>query len=144
MSKEFTYVGTHTWEVPNGVGAVEYLVVGGGGMVLTGTIEVTPGATYTIIVGDGGVGGGQANVTNGRSDEPQAQNGSDSQFHTVVRALGGQGGNGSRTSSQGEGGSAQSGSETSPTGGFGGGNANYSGGGGGGAGGDGSKWYIQG
>ena len=70
----FTDVGTTTWVAPPNVNNIEYLVVGGGGgagngydnaggggggagMVLTGTLSVTPGQSYNITVGAGGAGG---------------------------------------------------------------------------------------
>ena len=95
----FTEVGTTSWTAPDGVTEVEYLVVGGGGgggngydmaggggggggMVLTGTLSVTPGQTYTVTVGDGGKGGedirSNRNVMDG-----------DSSVFATVTALGG-------------------------------------------------------
>lgn len=103
----FTTVGTTTWVVPVGVTSVEYLVVAGGGgagngydnagggggaggMVLTGTINVTPGQSYTITVGDGGIGGANARANNAGTD------GENSIFGGIT-ALGGGRGQGSRT-----------------------------------------------
>jgi hypothetical protein len=143
----FTVVQTTDWTAPAGTFSVEYLVVGGGGgggngydtggggggaggMMLTGTLAVTPGQTYTVIVGDGGTGGADERVNNAGTT------GSNSVFATIT-ALGGTGGQGSRTYSptaRYTGGAAQVGSSTAPLGGGGGGAAD-AGGGGGGAGG---------
>jgi hypothetical protein len=136
----FTSVGTTTWTAPAGVTSVEYLVVGGGGgagngydnaggggagggMVLTGTLSVTPTQSYTITVGDGGIGGANARTNNAGVD------GNNSVFATIT-ALGGGAGKGSRTSVAA--GAAQISNTTAPTGGGG------SGGGFGGKGGGGS------
>jgi hypothetical protein len=103
----FTTVGSTTWTAPIGVTSVEYLVVAGGGgagngfdnagggggaggMVLTGTINVTPGQSYTITIGDGGIGGANARVNNAGTD------GENSVFGSIT-ALGGGRGQGSRT-----------------------------------------------
>jgi hypothetical protein len=143
----FTVVQTTDWTAPAGTTSVEYLVVGGGGgggngydtggggggaggTMLTGTLAVTPGQTYTVIVGDGGTGGADARTNNAGTA------GSNSVFATIT-ALGGTGGQGSRTYSptaRYTGGAAQVGSSTAPLGGGGGGAAD-AGGGGGGAGG---------
>jgi hypothetical protein len=149
----FTTVGTTTWTAPTGVTEVEYLIVAGGGgggtgydrgggggggagMMLTGTTTVTPGTTYTVVVGDGGTGGADERVNN-----PGAVGGN-SVFATVT-ALGGIGGQGSRTFSptaRYTGGTAQIGSGTSALSGGGGGGGGSAGGGGGatGAGGNGA------
>jgi hypothetical protein len=143
----FTVVQTTDWTAPAGTTSVEYLVVGGGGgggngydtggggggaggMMLTGNLAVTPGQTYTVIVGDGGTGGADARTNNAGNV------GGNSVFATIT-ALGGTGGQGSRTYSptaRYTGGAAQVGSSTAPLGGGGGGSAD-AGGGGGGAGG---------
>jgi hypothetical protein len=103
----FTTVGSTTWTAPIGVTSVEYLVVAGGGgagngfdnagggggaggMVLTGTINVTPGQSYTITVGNGGIGGANERVNNAGTS------GENSVFGSVT-ALGGGQGQGSRT-----------------------------------------------
>ena len=141
----FTVVQTTDWTAPAGATTVEYLVVGGGGgagnaydnaggggggagMVLTGNLAVTPGTTYTVIVGDGGVGGADA-----RANNPGTA-GSNSVFATIT-ALGGGQGLGSRTG--GAVGAAQISNTTAPTGGSGsgGGNGGKGGGGAGGSGG---------
>lgn len=140
----FTVVQTTDWTAPAGTFSVEYLVVGGGGgagngydnaggggggggMVLTGNLAVTPGQTYTVIVGAGGAGGADA-----RANNPGTA-GNVSVFASIT-ALGGGEGLGSRTG--GTAGAAQVGSTTAPTGGSGsgGGNGGKGGGGAGGAG----------
>lgn len=151
----FTTPGATSWVAPSGVESVEYLVVaggggggngydtgggggGGGGMVLTGTIGVTGGDSYTLTVGAGGAGGADTRANNNGTA------GENSIFSSVI-ALGGDLGNGSRTVqiAVGRGGSAQVSDTTPPTGGDGGGNSGSavagSGGGGGGAGGNGSN-----
>jgi hypothetical protein len=150
----FSAVGTTTWLAPTGVTSVEYLVVAGGGgsgggydtgggggggagMVLSGTISVTPGTSYNIVVGDGGAQG-----TSNRGPPPIAPvetNGSpgvNSIFGSIT-ALGGGGGYASRQRAvvSSGGGTQVSGSSTASTGGSGGGSAadlNGAGGGGGG------------
>lgn len=135
----FTSTGTTSWTAPASVTEVEYLVVGGGGgagngydmaggggggagMVLTGTLSVTPGNSYTVTVGGGGTGGADARVNNAGTA------GDDSVFASIT-ALGGGQGLGSRTG--GTAGAAQVGSSTAPTGGSGsGGGAGGKGGGG--------------
>lgn len=156
--ESFTTVGTTSWTAPTGVTSVQYLVVGGGGgggggydtgggggggggMVLTGTLSVTPGSTYTITVGAGG-----AASTNSYPSTPETAGGtgSNSVFSSVT-ALGGEGGKRSRvqTGASGLGGAAAINPSTASVGGSGGGSgatsAGGSGGGGGGASGPGSN-----
>ena len=143
--ESFTTVGTTSWVAPAGVTSVEYLVVAGGGgggngydnaggggggagMVLTGTLSVTPGNSYTVTVGDGGVGGANARANNAGSP------GANSVFSSIT-SLGGGNGFGSRTG--GVAGVAQVGDTTAPTGGSGSGGG-FGGKGGGGASGNGS------
>lgn len=153
----FTSVGTTSWTAPSGVSSLDYLVVAGGGgggggydtgaggggsggMVLTGTLSITPGASYTVIVGNGGI-ASITNYTNGPK-ETNGGNGGNSQFGSII-ALGGNGGLASRSNdgTVGAGGLQQTAS-AAPTRGSGGGNASTtakgSGGGGGGAGGNGT------
>lgn len=108
----FTTVGSHSWTAPDGVTSVSVVCIGGGGggggtLGWTGqnpsggggggggglgyknNISVTPGNTYTVVVGDGGNGtGGSANSL------ARADSGGDSYFidTTTVRGIGGQGG----------------------------------------------------
>jgi hypothetical protein len=111
----FTTVGTTTWTAPIGVTTVEYLVVAGGGgggngydnaggggggagMVLSGTISVIPGTSYSITVGDGGTGGvgDQTTPVNPGRTNAAGSVGSNSVFSSII-ALGGGAGLGSRT-----------------------------------------------
>lgn len=145
----FTNVGIDSWIAPAYVNAVEYLVVGGGGggggafdtgsaggggggLVLSGTLTVVPGNTYSISVGAGGAGGiGNRNIS---PPEYTGNNGGTTKFATKI-SLGGGGGYRSRlqTGGTGYGGFAANGL-TAPTGGNGAGNAlgGENGGGGGG------------
>lgn len=141
----FTSTGTTSWTAPAGVQSVEYLVVGGGGgggtsydsgagggggggMVLTGSLNVTPGESYTVTVGAGGAGGPDTRTnTSGNV-------GNNSVFSSVT-ALGGGAGQGSRIFSptaRFTGGVAQNGSISAAAGG-GGGGGGFAGAGGGGA-----------
>jgi hypothetical protein len=141
---QFATIGATTWTVPNGVNSIEYLVVGGGGggangydnaggggggggMVLTGNLNVTPGSTLNITVGDGGNGGANQRLNNAGFA------GNSSVFHTIT-ALGGGGGFGSRTNVSA--GASQISSTSAPVGGGGsdGGNGGKGGGGSTGAG----------
>jgi hypothetical protein len=147
----FTSVGTTTWTAPTGVTSVEYVVIGGGGggggaydvgggggggggLVLSGTKSVTPGTTYTIVVGSGGAEG--TGIGSGGGDTDGAD-GNNSSFDDII-ANGGGGGGGSLNDRTGSGGAqGNAGTTTAPTGGRGGrtvaGNG-YGGGGGGGMG----------
>ena len=146
--ESFTSTGTTSWTAPAGVQNVEYLVVGGGGgggngydsggggggaggMVLTGTLSVVAGNSYTVTVGSGGIGGADTRVNN------NGTTGDDSVFGTIT-ALGGIYGGGSRTNNPGPagigagiGGAAQIGNTTAARGGNGGGGGSAGGGGGG-------------
>ena len=148
----YSIVRSYTWTAPAGITSIDYLVVGGGGgsgggydtgggggggggMVLSGTYSVTPGNSYNIVVGDGGMGG-----TSVRTSLPEINGspGNDSSFDTIV-ALGGSGGYASRAgvpSPNNGGGSAAINPTTASNGGNGGGSigdGNGSGGGGGGS-----------
>lgn len=100
----YTTPGTYTWTAPAGVTSVSAVAVGGGGGSAAGAsnntagggggglgwknnIPVTPGQTYTIVVGAGGT--SSAVFT-------QAGNGGDSYFisNTTVAGFGGVGSNG--------------------------------------------------
>jgi hypothetical protein len=141
----FSTIGTYSWIAPTGINQVEYLVVAGGGgggngfdsgggggagagMVLTGVINVTPGQSYTIVVGSGGLGGDDI-----RSNRDGAD-GENSIFGTIT-AIGGGFGKGSRSATGagtlGLGGAAQVIDVSSAVGGNGGGGGNSGGGGGG-------------
>ena len=142
----FTDVGTTTWVAPPNVNNIEYLVVGGGGgagngydnaggggggagMVLTGTLSVTPGQSYNITVGAGGAGGigDQSTTPPGRTNAAGSA-GLNSSFSSIT-ALGGGQGLGSRTG--GVAGVAQDSNISSATGGSGSGGGNGGKGGGG-------------
>jgi len=148
--------GTYTWVAPTGVTSVNYLVVAGGGGgggnnhtvatgggggaggMLTGTLSVTPGTSYTVTVGSGGAGGTGGAGTNGT-------NGTNSVFASLTSIGGGGGATNQKAGLSGGSGGGASGPTTpgSFAGGAGtagqgnnGGSANqYQGGGGGGAGG---------
>ncbi len=143
----YSAVQTTTWVAPAGVTTVEYLVVGGGGgsgggydtasgggggggMVLTGTLSVTPGTSYNVIVGDGGT-GGISNTGESVNDQTDGTAGISSVFGSIV-ALSGGGGYASRrpTGMTGLGGTQVSGVVAS-TGGTGGPSNGGAGGGGG-------------
>jgi len=147
--ESFTTVGSTTWTAPMGVTSMDYVVVGGGGgggggydtgggggggggMVLSGTVAITPGTVYTVVVGDAGA----ASTNNYPSpNETAGGDGGSSSFDRII-ALGGSGGKGSRTQTgfSGKGGDAQT-LLASAIGGSGGGNAGTSAGGSGGGGG---------
>ncbi len=149
---EFTTPGTYSWTVPNDVTQVSVLCIGGGGagngdgslggggggagLGWKNHISVTPGQSYTVVVGDKGAGG-------------SGSNGEDSYFINTSTVKGG-GGGGTTTASGGSGGSytgdgggnGGSGGSTAGGGiyeGGGGGAGGYSGNGGNGGGGDGTS-----
>jgi hypothetical protein len=148
----YSAVQTTTWVAPAGVTTVEYLVVGGGGgsggghdtgggggggggMVITGSLSVTPGTSYDVIVGDGGEEGLGSTSTTPR--ETNGSGGDSSAFGSII-ALGGGVGYCSRSALNPGGGSAggnQVSGVTASKGGNGGGSigdGNGAGGGGGG------------
>jgi len=146
----FSSTGSTTWVAPTNIYSINYLIVaggggsgggfdtgggggGGGGMVLTGTESVTPGTSYTVVVGAGGEGGTSVRSP---SFETNGSPGENSSFDTLV-ALGGNGGYASRQTAgvSSAGGNAVALPSTASTGGSGGGSAgdgNGAGGGGGG------------
>ena len=94
----FSTTGTTSWTAPGGVTSVSYLVVAGGGSggagngggggggaggLLTGTLSVTPGNSYTVTVGAGGTGTGSA---------PYRNSGGNSVFGSITATGGGGGG----------------------------------------------------
>jgi hypothetical protein len=153
----FTDVAIDSWTAPANVTTVEYLIVGGGGggggafdtgsgggggggLVLSGTLNVVPGNTYSVVVGAGGTGGTGTGTS--RPGIVPAISGTDtngsagglSSFDAIV-ALGGGGGYRSREFSGGRGfGGSVAIILTAPTGGNGSDNRSYgvNGGGGGG------------
>jgi hypothetical protein len=80
--QEFTSPGTYSWTVPAGVTAISAVAVGGGGggsqktsggsgggggeLSFVNGFSVTPGTTYTVVIGSGGTTGG-VNGQNGGS-----------------------------------------------------------------------------
>ena len=100
---EFTTPGTYSWTVPLGVSSVSVVAIGGGGagqinstyssggggggLGWKNNISVTPGQTYTVVVGEGGARKGTANTT-------QAPSGTESYFidTSTVVGYGGEGG----------------------------------------------------
>lgn len=153
----FKNTGTTNWTAPPGVHKVQVLVVGGGGggggrdvgggggaggLVFNPDFAVTPGTSYTVTVGAGGVGGVDA------ANNRHGKRGGNSVFGSIT-AQGGGGGNGwdspNNTNSGGSGGGGAGLTTTNNgnnntagqgnIGGIGNGSApNYGGGGGGGAG----------
>jgi hypothetical protein len=100
-----TFLDSGTWTCPAGVTSVQALVVAGGGgggatpngssggggggaggLVYSSSIPVTPGATYSVVVGQGGVGGAQASGLYVGGD------GKNSSFTNIVAYGGGGGG----------------------------------------------------
>lgn len=149
--QSFTTSGITTWTAPPLTTSIEYLVVGGGGggggafdtgsaggggagLVLSGTISVTPNSTYNIYVGSGGAGG--IGNRDGSPNETPGSSGENSFFNTII-ATGGSGGYASRSAPGGGGvggAIADSGTLTGGGGGNGGGSGgtiNSAGGGGG-------------
>ena len=106
--EEFTSPGTHSWTAPAGVTQVSVVAIGGGGNGLSAnarfraggggglgyknSISVTPGQSYTVVVGDTG---GQTVLGNGQN---AGEDGGDSYFinTSTVQGEGGTGG-GSQT-----------------------------------------------
>ncbi len=150
----FTYTsdtGITSWTVPEGVTALEYLIIGGGGSggrrddyasgggggaggLLQGALSVTSGYEYDLKVGAGGT------VPIGTSGPTSAGNpGSSSQFDTLIAAGGGGGGGKGAPTSGGSGGGGsgwdyKTGAAGTSQQGYAGGNGDtYNGAGGGGA-----------
>ena len=102
----YTTTGTHSWTCPSGVFSVSVVCIGGGGgggrfdysyasgagggLGWRNNISVTPGQSYTVVVG----GGGASGIPVG---EQAGQNGGDSYFISTgtVAGFGGTRGNGS-------------------------------------------------
>ena len=95
--QRFTTTGTTSWTAPTDVTSVEVLVIAGGGgggascgggggaggLIYNNSYPVTPGQTYTVTVGAGGIGTG--------SSASRGTNGSNSVFGNLT-AIGGGGG----------------------------------------------------
>lgn len=151
----FTTVETTSWTAPTNIFTVTYLVVaggggsgggydtgagagGGGGMVLTGSLTIVPGESYSVVVGDGGSAG-----ISDRTSLPETRGGTgENSIFASITALGGEGGWPSRQPSgqvNGNGGAAAINPTTASKGGNGGGSNGGGGGGGGSSGAGGNK-----
>ena len=114
----YTSAGTYTWVAPNGVTSVSVVAVGGGGsgghyfgwggggggLGWKNNISVTPGNSYTVVVGAGGVALNEAatgNASTYTAGSVSASNGGDSYFinNTTVAGFGGIHGAGNSDSS---------------------------------------------
>jgi len=109
-TQAFTSLGSSSWTCPADVTSVEVAVVagggsgadngaggGGGGVIYTPGYSVTPGQTYSIVVGAGG-----SSVTAGTNTI--GTNGGNSQFGTLIALGGGYGGSGGGQSQGNQGG----------------------------------------
>jgi hypothetical protein len=152
--QEYTTAGTYTWVAPTAITSVSVVCVGGGGgggntdaagggggLRYKNSITVTPGTSYTVVVGAGGTTGNGGQSYFNSTSEVYANGGSGSTGGTGIATGGsiggGNGGNGN--GSQGGGGGGAGG--YSGNGGAGGayfvnGSAGAGGGGGGGGGGE--------
>ena len=102
-SQEYTSPGTYSWTVPNGVTSISVAAIGGGGagsqktsggtgggggqLKYTNNIAVTPGQVYSIVVGNGGVTGGDFGTSGEFTTMTLVSNG-----NVVISAAGGAGG----------------------------------------------------
>jgi hypothetical protein len=143
VQAEYTTPGTYMWTAPAGVTRVSVLAIGGGGaggssikgggggggagLGYRNDISVTPGNTYRVEVGAGGIG-----IVNGNGG-----NGGDSYFKdaSTVVGMGGQGGSGGGTNNSYNGGNGGNHTGSGGNGGNGGDSSSELSGGGGGAGG---------
>ena len=137
----YTVPGTYLWTAPVGVTSVSAVCVGGGGgggnstsgggggggggLGYKNAISVTPGTTYTVVVGAAGVSGGLSAIA--------GTAGGDSYFVSAATVRGGGGSGGAVTSSNAAGGTFTG--DGGGNGGAGGATGGLYGGGGGGAGG---------
>jgi hypothetical protein len=76
---------------PNAAGAVGG--GGGGGAYIKKSISVIPGQTYTITIGQGGI-GGASSATNVFNQRPSGSNGTSTTFGNLLTVNGGNGGSG--------------------------------------------------
>lgn len=147
-SASYTTAGTYTWVAPAGITSASVVCVGGGGGGANGrytnntgggggelryvnNISVTPGNSYTVVVGASGVGGATSSIVGPTPTYNVGTAGGQSSFNsTTVRANGGAGGTGATFAAGGSGGTG-----SGANGGAGGAPNSYGGGGGGGAGG---------
>lgn len=107
----FVIPGTHSWTCPDGVTSVSVVCVGGGGganhasggtgykigggggaLAYKNNISVTPGSSYTVVVGKGGLNG--YTYDNYASQKTAGEDGGNSYFWgtNIVNANGGKGG----------------------------------------------------
>lgn len=167
----YTTAGTYSWVAPAGVTSVAILVVGGGGggdnntsggyggggggLAYRNSYSVTPGASYTVVVGAGGVGnasGGQSSfncsVAVATGGKNRATSGTTSGGAFSAGTGGGSGGSGGNASSfYGAGGGGAAGYTSNGGGGgtgCGSGSNGSNGLGGGGGGGGGGSYYCSG
>ena len=119
--QRFTTIGTTSWTAPTDVTSVEVLVVGGGGgggvcygggaggggLIYNNAYPVTPGQTYTVVVGAGG--------TNLSNVSGNGGTGGNSSFGNLV-AIGGGYGGGNCGNAGGSGGSGGGGSSNGSSG----------------------------
>lgn len=102
-SQEYTAPGTYSWTVPNGVTSISVAAIGGGGgssqkpsggtggggaqLKYVNNVSVTPGQVYSIVVGNGGVTGGDFGTSGQFTTMTLVSNG-----NVVISAAGGAGG----------------------------------------------------
>lgn len=145
----YTTAGTYSWVAPSGVTSISIVAVGGGGGANTfpnsgnrtggsgggggglgykNNITVSPGTSYTVVVGDGGrgaYGGGSSSDANVIGNQNYAEDGFSTTFASVTYATGGVGGgNGGSGQYYGGSGGAASNADGGGTGGQGGSNEN--------------------
>jgi len=108
--QEYTTPGTYSWTAPSNVTSVCVVCIGGGGggagyfgcggagggLAYKNNITVTPGSSYTVTVGSGGSGLGDAQTRSTNSGSISSGNGGTSSF-SGVSASGGQHGYGLST-----------------------------------------------
>ena len=156
----YTTAGTYTWVAPAGVTSVSAVAVGsggggtagggggGGGLAYRNNISVSPGSSYTVVVGAGGV--ATRNPNGSVSGNPSYVTGWNVQGNGSSNASGGSyfgsgGGNGGNSSGSGgaAGGGAGGYSGTGGTGGVRNSGSGTAGAGGGGGGGRGSSFSVS-
>jgi hypothetical protein len=142
---KFITPGPSTWTAPAGTTSVRYLVVGGGGggggaydnaggggggggLVLEGTMDVSAGETYNVIVGTGGAGATRP-IYSFPAAELNNENGSPGQSSSFHDITAGGGGFGYKSRTGGGVVGLKANGSTPPTGGAGGGSFGLGGGG---------------
>lgn len=91
----FNTPGSGTFTVPAGVTEITVETWGGGGGVLTGTLSVSPGQTFSYTVGNGGAG------APGGTNNTRGANGQNSVFGSFIATGGGDGGIGENSNNAG-------------------------------------------